>query len=262
MDGPSIGGRVRPRPRILLVEDNEPLRKLVEMTLEAREVEVWSCADVPQARAVMAQRSVDLLITDLMLPGESGLVLVAEIRRQPPDAGPRLPVLALTAGATAADRKALEALGVLRIMTKPVPTDQLLSAVDEALGLPGPGEGLSSPGEDRPSPRGDQAPGLQDPQPTPAAFAGDRALYLAFLAGCRMQFPQDLRHGDAACAGADLAALRHLAHSLKSVWLSLGHADAAADARELEDHCATGRAAEAAASWSRLRSVLERLGAD
>ena len=261
MDAPSGEGRTRPRPCILLVEDNEPLRMLLEMTLEAREVEVASCADVPQARAVLARRPIDLLITDLMMPGESGLALVTELRRQAPGAGYALPVLALTAGATAADRAALAALGVERIMTKPVPADELLSAVDEVLGLPRHGEDPAPPGEAPLQARRDDDTAPPDSGPTPAAFAGDHALYLAFLASCRAQFPRDLQDGNLACASADLAALRRLAHSLKSVLMSLGLPDAAATARALEDQCAAGHKAEAAALWPRLRRVLEDLGA-
>ena len=245
MDPASGGGRAGPRPCILLVEDHEPLRLLVEMTLEVLDVEVLACIDVPQARALLARRPVDLLITDLMLPGESGLVLVRELRERPPRPGRELPVLALTAGATAADRRALEALGVRHVMTKPVPAETLLAAVQEALG--------------RPDATAQPADVSRGPGPTPAAFAGDRALYLAFLASCQAQFPRDMAQGDAACAGADLAALRRLAHSLKSVLLSLGHPEGAAGARALEDHCAAGRGPQAAAQWRSMRPLLERL---
>ena len=66
-------------------------------------------------------------------------------------------------------------------------------------------------------------------------FAGDRALFLAYRASCVAQFTNDLRQGDDACARADAPALRRLAHSLKSVLLTLGQPEASERARQLID---------------------------
>ena len=91
---------------------------------------------------------------------------------------------------------------------------------------------------------------------------GDAALYRAFLASCLQQFPDDLRQGDAAVAAADAPALRRVAHSLKSVLLLLGEAEASDAARRLE------HAAEAAdwgachGPWYALAATLRRMIGD
>lgn len=90
-------------------------------------------------------------------------------------------------------------------------------------------------------------------------FAGDQALYDQFRQGCLQQFRLDRRSGDAAVQAADWAALRRLAHSLKSVLLTLGHAPESALARQLEADAAEGRADAARAGWQRLGEALDRL---
>ncbi len=233
------------RPCVLLVEDNDPLRLFIEMALEERSLDVVACPRVADARAVLEHRPVDLLLTDLMLPGESGLDLVRSLRERA-DALAALPVITLTAGATPAQREALAALGVLDVITKPASVETLLAAVDGALGA---SSMPALPPESRPGPA------------TPAAFGGDHALYLAFLQSCREQFALDLLAGDRAAAQGDTAAMRHLAHSLKGVLASLDELDDATAARQLEEAAAAGDAEACRRRWPGLRDALARLRA-
>lgn len=221
------------RPCVLLIEDNDPLRLWAEMALEERALDVVGCPRVAQARDVLARRPVDLVITDLMLPGESGLEFVQSLRAGD-DGFAALPVVVFTAGATQAQQAALTALGVSRIVAKPASVETLLAAVDEVLGA------------------------TAAPARTPAAFGGDAALYRAYLASCREQFIHDMATGDRAAAAGDLAAMRLLAHSLKSVLISLDEADAGAVAKDIELRAADGDAA-AFEHWPALREALARL---
>ena len=65
-------------------------------------------------------------------------------------------------------------------------------------------------------------------------FEGKRERFDASRGACLDQFRQDVREGDAASAAGDLQALRRVAHSLKSVLLTLGYPHMSAQARALE----------------------------
>jgi HPt (histidine-containing phosphotransfer) domain-containing protein len=80
-----------------------------------------------------------------------------------------------------------------------------------------------------------------------------------------MQFPLDIANGRLACDRGEHVKLRHLAHSLKSVLLTLGHTEAAEVARQLEldaEQAATGSEdalAAARAAWPVLEGAIGRL---
>ncbi len=128
--------------RILLVEDRASLRRMLERALAGEGYEVAAAADGETAMAQLAERSFDLVVTDLKLPGASGLEVLAACRATHPD----LPVVVLTAYGTV--RSAVEAmrLGALDFLEKPVDIDDLFTLVrslvagdpeDEAFEVPG-----------------------------------------------------------------------------------------------------------------------------
>ncbi len=86
-------------------------------------------------------------------------------------------------------------------------------------------------------------------------FEGDRGLFLAFRQTCLDQFGHDVAQADQACAVADLEALRRVVHSLKSVLLTLGHADLADLARQAEALAKAG-GTDAVAAWQGLRAAM------
>ena len=88
-----------------------------------------AAADGPQALEILHQNGADLVITDLMMPGMSGLDLLKEIRSEYPD----LAVIVVTAFGTV--ETAVEAMkaGAYDYITKPVNMDELRMIVDRAL---------------------------------------------------------------------------------------------------------------------------------
>ncbi len=236
------------RIRVLLVEDDTTLQRFVAMALEDDEVRLQACISVDEALLALATQSFDLVISDLMLPGRHGLDLLQTLKQRPGLRGnARLAVF--SAGLNPTVREQLEALGVTRFLSKPCSLADLQSCLD----------------------------GLRDAPPQPAAmpsihqaaieqyFGGNAALYQAFLARCRMQFPIDIASGRSACERGEHVKLRHLAHSLKSVLLTLGHAEAAEVARQLEldaQEAASGSEdalAAVRAAWPVLEDALARL---
>jgi DNA-binding NtrC family response regulator len=79
------------RPAVLIVEDEPDMLEILEVFL-AGEHRVLTAPDVRLARSVLRDHACDVVITDIRLPGESGLALVAELRESRPD----LPVIVVS----------------------------------------------------------------------------------------------------------------------------------------------------------------------
>ena len=90
-------------PHLLVVDDDARLRNLLRRYLSDSGFRVTSAADAQEARAQLASFAFDLIVLDVMMPGESGLDLTRSLRAQSNPAGP-IPVLLLTAMAEPEDR--------------------------------------------------------------------------------------------------------------------------------------------------------------
>lgn len=113
--------------RVLITEDEPAIREMVRFTLERAGLECVEAADAAQARAALASGGIDLLLLDWMLPGESGIDLLAALRRAP--ATQRLPVIMLTARTGSADKvDALEA-GADDHIDKPFSPSELVARI-------------------------------------------------------------------------------------------------------------------------------------
>jgi len=84
---------------ILVVDDDERLRALLQRFLSQNGFRVTPAADAEHARALMKSMAFDLLVLDVMMPGESGFELARSVR-----ANSRVPILMLTARGEAEDR--------------------------------------------------------------------------------------------------------------------------------------------------------------
>src|SRR5690242_9856630 len=91
-----------PEPHLLVVDDDPRLRELLRRYLSDNGYRVTVAADAKEARANLASFAFDLIVLDVMMPGESGLDLTGALRGD--SRVPRLPVLLLTAMAEPEDR--------------------------------------------------------------------------------------------------------------------------------------------------------------
>jgi DNA-binding response OmpR family regulator len=118
--------------RILLVEDHTDLRQYLERLLSRRG---WSVRAYPSAdEALDATVEVDLIVTDIMMPGSmDGLAYSRWVREQP--ALRRTPILVLTARTgRAAELEALSA-GANEVITKPFDPWHLVERLEALLGV-------------------------------------------------------------------------------------------------------------------------------
>jgi two-component system phosphate regulon response regulator OmpR len=88
-------------PHLLVVDDDRRLRELLRRYLADSGFRVTGAADAVEARAQLASFAFDLVVLDVMMPGENGLDLTRSLRQQ---ATPHIPVLLLTAMAEPEDR--------------------------------------------------------------------------------------------------------------------------------------------------------------
>ena len=241
-------------PRVLLVEDDSSIARFVQMALDELPIELVTCSNVPDAMDALHAGGVELIITDLMLPGESGIDLVQRLLQQPVQER-RIPVAVFSAGLTPPVREQLQAMKVWRMVSKPASVVELEACVTDALAL------ATEPHANATAKAATGAKDATDDEAQAIAthFAGDDFLFKAYRASCLQQFPTDVRQGDAASAARDWPALRRLAHSLATVLLTLGHPAQSVRARQLENAAAQSAAEACGEHWRLLRAFLLQL---
>jgi two-component system OmpR family response regulator len=113
---------------ILLVDDDREIRMLVGDYLKRNGYRVSLAADGRQMREVIAGSSIDLIVLDLMLPGEDGLSLCRDLRTRSD-----LPVLMLTARTEPIDRVLGLEMGADDYLAKPFEPRELLARIRSIL---------------------------------------------------------------------------------------------------------------------------------
>ena len=126
--------------RILLIDDEDALREVLAMTLAQAGHLVIQAADGKTGVELFRIEPTDLVITDIIMPGQEGIETIVALRR----ALPKLPIIARSGG-TSHSRFYLEMadkLGAQRTLAKPFSATQLLGAVSAVL--------AARPSEERP----------------------------------------------------------------------------------------------------------------
>jgi len=123
---------MRPRGLLLLVDDEEKIRRVLGQALRAEGHEVLEAANARDAKRTLGERSVDVLIVDNLMPDMTGLDLIRELTASTAESE-RPQILMMTAHATV--ESAIEAmkLGALDFLQKPFEVDELLVVVRRAL---------------------------------------------------------------------------------------------------------------------------------
>jgi chemosensory pili system protein ChpA (sensor histidine kinase/response regulator) len=103
---------------VLLVDDSLSVRKFVGLMLERAGFEVHMAADGGEALNLLADTTVDVVVTDLEMPRINGFELVQDLRRRPETRA--LPVVILTTRAGEKHLELARQLGVQHYVTKPV----------------------------------------------------------------------------------------------------------------------------------------------
>ncbi|AXU94001.1 two-component system response regulator GlrR [Erwinia persicina] len=120
---------IKKSARLLLVDDDPSLLKLLGMRLSSEGFSVTTAESGPEALRVLNRETLDLVISDLRMDEMDGMALFAEIQKLQPG----MPVIILTAHGSIPDAVAATQQGVFSFLTKPVDRDALYKAIDGAL---------------------------------------------------------------------------------------------------------------------------------
>jgi DNA-binding response OmpR family regulator len=121
------------RPRVLIVEDEQPLRELLVVTLGAG-FDCDEAADGESALVRMHEQPPDLVLLDSMLPGRSGREVLEEMRSDPALA--QVPVVVISAWQQKEDVDAALSAGADRFLGKPFRIEELTALANELVGTP------------------------------------------------------------------------------------------------------------------------------
>jgi DNA-binding NtrC family response regulator len=119
-----------PAGRILLVEDRDSLRRMLERALAQEGYTVEPAADAVSGIRLVERQDFDVVLTDLKLPDGTGLQVLAASRA----AQPRVPVVVLTGFGTVATAVEAMKLGAFDFLEKPVAIDDLYRLIERAIG--------------------------------------------------------------------------------------------------------------------------------
>ena len=123
--------RNTPRQRILIVDDEPHIRRLLATRLQTEGYDVGEACDGEDGLLMLPDFDPDLVILDLMMPGANGLEVLSRIRADSEHSA--LPVIILTGKGQDGDRDLAMAGGASDFVTKPFSPMKLLARIREIL---------------------------------------------------------------------------------------------------------------------------------
>jgi CheY-like chemotaxis protein len=227
---PAPEGLVGVPLRILVAEDNEFNRELLEHLLGRLGLSAAMATNGREALALLERELFDLLLLDVHMPELDGFGVVGAIRERERTAGGHLPVIALTARSRKADREKCLRAGMDEYLAKPFTAADLWAAIGRVL-------------RTRP-PCNPPRPDLLDPPVLLAACGGDPAMLRKMCRSLQSRASEHLAAVRDALRDQDAPRLREAAHKFCGM-LSAFSTVAGDQAANLEDLAAGGRLNEA-----------------
>ena len=121
------------KKRILVVDDERHMQRLLQFNLEKTGCIVETAGSGEAALAITGEKTVDLLLIDLVMPGMDGFATVQELRNRPN--GKDIPVIMLTSRGQVDTREQASGLGISAFLTKPFSPIELVAEAKKLLGL-------------------------------------------------------------------------------------------------------------------------------
>lgn len=118
---------------VLIVDDEPSLREMVIQMIESTGYDVIEAGNGIEANNVCKETAVDLIITDIIMPGKNGIELIVDVKKEHPD----IPILAISGGGSSPPQTDIldvaKLLGANNILKKPFSMDDLLSSVNSII---------------------------------------------------------------------------------------------------------------------------------
>lgn len=118
--------------RILVIDDQESIRRVVRRALEQQGHQVLDASDGEMGMAILARHAADVVITDIFMPGQDGILTLGQIRKQFPE----VKVVVMSGGDSTGTldlRRDAELLGALKSLQKPFNAKELIEVVRAVL---------------------------------------------------------------------------------------------------------------------------------
>jgi CheY-like chemotaxis protein len=157
------------QPTILVVEDDNRIIEILNIRLQAAGYRVSAARDAASAVLMATRLRPDLILLDILLPGDNGLLVAERLQDTAATAG--IPLMFLTASSQPGLREQAMALGAVGFFEKPYEAEELLASIEAVLGHP-----MGQPPVERRQthhPKGG-ASGEPSPVPSPLPPTGDR----------------------------------------------------------------------------------------
>lgn len=132
-----VSSREADARHLLVIDDDDRIRELIKAYLGRAGFRTSTAPDAASARRLLGQLSFDLVVLDVMMPGEDGFSLARWLRGRPGEIG-RTPVLILTARGLPDDRIEGLALGADDYLPKPFEPQELVLRIEAILRRAGP----------------------------------------------------------------------------------------------------------------------------
>jgi CheY-like chemotaxis protein len=120
---------------VLAVEDVADSREVLVLLLEAHGARVTAVATAQEALGVLDRERPDVVVSDITMPGESGIDLIRKVRERPKEGGGDIPAVALTALTSPEARAEILAAGFQAHLGKPVESDDLVTVIRAVTGI-------------------------------------------------------------------------------------------------------------------------------
>ena len=118
--------------RIIVIDDQEPIRRIVRRALEQEGHEVLDASEGEMGMRLLERHAADVVITDIFMPGQDGIVTLRQIRKQ----FPAVKVIVISGGDASGLldlRHDAELLGAVKSLQKPFTAAELVQTVREVL---------------------------------------------------------------------------------------------------------------------------------
>jgi DNA-binding NtrC family response regulator len=118
--------------RILVIDDQEAIRRIVRRALEQAGHEVFDASDGEMGMQMLARHSVAVVISDIFMPGQDGILTLRQIRKQFPD----VKVIVISGGDSTGMldlRRDAELLGAVKSLQKPFTAREIVDLVRSVL---------------------------------------------------------------------------------------------------------------------------------
>jgi PAS domain S-box-containing protein len=119
--------------QILVVDDEEDMRDLVQVILEQQGAQVTVASSATEALMLFDRQPPDILISDIGMPNMDGYMLMQQIRQRSPQQGGLIRAIALTAYAGEYDQRQALQVGFHKHISKPVEPEALVNAISELM---------------------------------------------------------------------------------------------------------------------------------